>query len=396
MISHRLSLPFLVRFCLVGSAFVVTVVNIILHLSCPAVFGPESPIVRVVRHAPNRSLPLPKKERVYDQYNFEVESLSASSCTPLRENDVGFTLVTQLSFNRLVIMKEHCERWAHHPISLAVGTTEGLEAIYNILSKLGCNTELITVSLDRDFDVNASYPVNKLRNLAMSQVKTSHAVFIDADFVLSAGLFETLYLHRALLAADERNAIVIPAFELRKVCETTSYECLTTHLAMLPRDKEELMHLHKKSIESNGGRSAILQFNGLSNIHGHASTRYNDWVTQPAEQLLPIECVTSDRYEPYLVVRQCRNLPPFQEAFAGYGQNKITWVMQVRRTGYKFFQIGEAFLIHLPHEKSAASLQWSKSRRKAPDLLPVKQIADAFHEWMAVNVPDTSQIPHCS
>jgi hypothetical protein len=337
-----------------------------------------------------------QNNHTYDQYEFSIESSSAPECFPMKEEDIDFTLVTQLSFNRLSMMRQHCERWGDHPISLAIGTTKNLETVQKALSQLGCKNEMITVSLISDFNSEEEYPVNRLRNLAMSHIKTSHAVIIDADFVLSVGLFEILHMHRATLAADYLNALVIPAFELRKVCEEQTLNCTALHIAMLPHNKDELLKLYRGATEVYSNSSSVTQSNGRGNFHGHASTRYTDWITQPAEQLLPIECVTSDRYEPYLVVRHCRALPPFQKVFVGYGQNKITWLQQVRRAGYKFFQTGEGFVIHLPHRKSVSSVKWKKARLKDRGSVEVEKVAEAFRAWMTEYIPDNSQIPYCS
>lgn len=334
-------------------------------------------------------------DKAYQKYNFEVDTPTAPVCYPLRAKDVDFTLVTQLSDDRLAMMRPHCKRWGKHTISLAIGTNESRDTVEQALSKSGCDTALITLSIVRDFDSDQKYPVNKLRNVAMSQVRTSHAVIIDADFVLSPNLYETLHLHNKTLAADSTNALVIPSFELRKACRRRNRRCITMYSAMVPRNKDGLLELYDPMTEDSAGYG-IAQFDIRGNYHGHASTRYADWASQPAEQLLPIECVTSDRYEPYLVVRHCRDLPPFQEAFVGYGQNKLTWMQQVRRRGYKLFQVGEVFAVHLPHSKSPAFKQWHMVGKANRSSLAVTTIADAFGLWMNETVPDFSQVPYCS
>lgn len=48
-------------------------------------------------------------------------------------------------------------------------------------------------------------------------------------------------------------------------------------------------------------------------------------------ELHPIPCFRSNRYEPYLLLRRCApTLPPFAEAFTGYGKNKIQHVAHLR------------------------------------------------------------------
>jgi hypothetical protein len=51
-------------------------------------------------------------------------------------------------------------------------------------------------------------------------------------------------------------------------------------------------------------------------------------------------------------------LPPLPEAFTGYGKNKVAWIFFLRRVGYVFQQLGQAFVIHYPHDKSPAKRAW--------------------------------------
>ena len=54
---------------------------------------------------------------------FKLESEDAPTCQNLDSIDsIDTTLVTQLSDDRLWMMKHHCERYGPHPISIAVYT----------------------------------------------------------------------------------------------------------------------------------------------------------------------------------------------------------------------------------------------------------------------------------
>ena len=119
---------------------------------------------------------------------FETESRLAPQCTPLqRASQVDFTLVTQLSVNRLPIMKQQCQRWGNHrPISIAVASHLAEPVIVKTLSKLGCRNIQVQVLI---VEADDPYPVNRLRNLALANVRTSHAVYVDADFLVSPNLY---------------------------------------------------------------------------------------------------------------------------------------------------------------------------------------------------------------
>jgi len=171
---------------------------------------------------------------------------------------------------------------------------------------------------------------------------------------------------------------------------------------MMPADKDQLVSMivdrHADPFDP-------------TNPGGHGSTRYKEWFEQSAEALVPIECVRSNRYEPYLVFRYCRDLPPFQEAFSGYGKNKMTWIMHLRRAGWEFWQLGESFLVHYPHLDSKARMHWNGGQhgeqlRKPNDKHEkvnwlsfkrgqIDRTFVDFRKWLYENVPDHTKVPMC-
>ena len=335
----------------------------------------------------------------YQQFDFQTKSTHAPSCdAALQEGDVDFTLVTHISLSRIMVMKHHCDRWKHR-MSIAVATHRSTMAVTDALEVLGCNMDLITISrvlYDPLIDVDEDYPVNKLRNVAMSAVKTSHAVVVDADFVLSEDAYDVFTEQRTVLAENHKTALLIPAFELRSFCP----DCTEIHEQLLPRTKKRLLRYYDGEVAADGTllvEPTASQFDARGNVDGHGSTRYDDWVSQDAHGVLPIECINSDRYEPYLVVRNCADLPPFQEAFTGYGQNKLTWFQQLRRTGYNLQQLGGTFVIHSPHAKSSFFKKWEKERKKVQEKseMVVNKIAASFRAWMEDHVADETVLPQC-
>eukprot|EP00957_Ditylum_brightwellii_P192204 14630903-Ditylum_brightwellii.AAC.1 len=88
----------------------------------------------------------------------------------------------------------------------------------------------------------------------------------------------------------------------------------------------------------------------------------------------------------------------------------MTWVMQLRQTGYKFAQLGGAFVIHYPHLDSSSRLEWNKAPKQVRGHTPKKVhdvdwkkykrgINDAifiqFREWLRSDVKDTSRVLLC-
>jgi hypothetical protein len=356
--------------------------------------NPATPALRGTTPATNAHQP-------FQQYSIHAPQCSApSDMTP---DDVDFTLATQMSLNRLWMMEHHCARWTQ-AISLAVyvgnDTTATVNFITDELLQMGCAPERQPLHIQTLSGYSEEeYPVNTLRNIALAAVTTSHVVYVDVDFWESIDLYDTLLHHRAVLASNSKLALVVPAFQLSRQCREWR-DCRDKNIPKMPHVKDELVDLMVDH-----------QANAFdpSNRGGHGSTRYKDWLIQQKDELVSIECIKSNRYEPYLVFRKCHHLPPFQEAFTGYGKNKMTWMMQLRRTGYHFMQLGGAFVVHYPHLDSTARMHWNggkdgsqlpKPRDPSIDLSTFKRgqidaTFVAFREWLSQAIPDQAVVPMC-
>ena len=284
-------------------------------------------------------------------------------CTPLESvEQVGFTLVTQASMDRLWIMQHHCHRWpAPYLISIAVYLppdspqyTE--DDVANELDhQWKCEMSRMKVTVVKGISPMDQYPINLLRNMAIRRVSTSHFVYTDSDFLISEGLFEELMAAAPWVATDPFAALVVPAFAYFSPCPTTSVlsnrtesiECLGKE--QLPLVKEDLLSLWKKRRQDLPN---VKQ--GFHGKHFHGSTLYEEFQTQTEPLLLP--CIENYLYEPYLAVRLCKDLPEFPEVFRGYGFNKNVWIMWLtRKLPYRLWQLPRGFVVHIPHPVSESS-----------------------------------------
>lgn len=283
----------------------------------------------------------------------------------IHPNNVSYTLVTQLDYHRLPVMQQHCLRWSRG-ISLAVLTDEHESTIRTKLDEMGCRGGNINLSILRAQDYSPDeYPVNTLRNIAIRKVTTSHFLYIDADFLLSKGandVLKTWEVKQRL--TDPKQAIVLPAFQLK-------YKCSSKHEG------------------SNTACAEVSVFDSSGNPHGHSSTNYDRWMNQSIASLVDIPCIKSERYEPYLVMRRCREMPSYQEAFTGYGWNKISFTLHLQRVGYKFAQLGGVHLVHVPHDKSSSNRKWRRDRRAKDEL------KSEFKRWLSEQ-PNQERTPRCA
>ncbi len=323
---------------------------------------------------------------------FQLYSHDAPVCTPVTAvEDITVTLVTQLSHDRLWMMEHHCRRYPHR-MAVAVYSNDTLEEVLQELREMGCHVQqqdsignggearfggamigdeqppgveqqhladddpLLSVAV-LDAQTHGAwndYPVNELRNVALSLVQTNYIIYIDVDFWTSQDLYETIVespdIQEALLR-DPRLSLVIPAFSLYRQC-TEWADCREKNLPKMPYSLPELFDVIK---EEKGGK-----FDPY-NKGGHGSTMYEKWMTQKQGSLVNINCLQSHRYEPFVMIRYCRDLPPFQSSFSGYGKNKVTWMMQAIATGYVLDQVGGAYLVHYPHLDSNSRQLWNEA-----------------------------------
>lgn len=252
---------------------------------------------------------------------FQFNNPIAPSCDiPLEESQVTFTLVTQLSDDRIWMIQHHCNRWGiTNPLSIVVFTDRDAVDVKAQLVSEGCSPDHLTVqtvSKSKYDPSGTEYPVNVLRNLAFSAVKTTHAVYADVDFWPSSELHSLLSspTSRERFAGDASLATVIPAFQMNRRCRDYR-DCRELNIPSMPK--------HKKALLSLVGKREASSFDP-TNAGGHGSTKYITWRDQESGTFKDLPCIKSNRYEPYLAVRYCGDLPPFQEGFTGYGKNKMT------------------------------------------------------------------------
>jgi len=66
----------------------------------------------------------------------------------------------------------------------------------------------------------------------------------------------------------------------------------------------------------------------------------------------------------------------FNEAFTGYGKNKIEHIMLLRAKGFKFSVLPRVFSVHLPHPKSKAKRQWDDEKKGKNEKLLLETKSD--------------------
>ncbi|TNN29610.1 Glycosyltransferase-like protein LARGE2 [Liparis tanakae] len=196
------------------------------------------------------------------------------------------------------------------------------------------------------------YPVNRLRNVALSNANTAYVFLTDADFLPMYGLYD--YLRRAVVQQDlahTKRALVVPAFE------TLRYRL------SFPKSKEELLSMLDMG--------TLYTFRYHVWPRGHAPTDYARWRLAAA----PYPVAWEADFEPYVVVR--RDCPEFDPRFLGFGWNKVAHVLELDAQEFGLVVLPEAFMVHMPH---APSFDISKFRSSSSYRDCLSTLKDEFHQ----------------
>ena len=328
-----------------------------------------------------------------------------SQCLPLEAKDVSVTLTTQMSMDRIWIMKYQCQRWPSPlPISIAVyisanQTTES-EVLDLLDTQLYCDLSRMKVSFIHGSSMT-KYPVNSLRNLAIGGINTTHALYVDSDFVISRDLHESVLPAIQEVANQARAAIVVPVFEYLSNCtkkdqtkeeEYNIAKCIQHSWSEVPETRSDIMRLlqspHKPKV-----RRGYQNANGKNKFHG--TTFYDIWenetaTSSPQTPISQIPCIKSTTYEPYLIVRVCDQLPEFPNIFKGWGWNKIIWIQTLLyKFGYKLYQIQDGFALHIPHPTSEARQKLVNHKSKPG---PNQQ---KYLKWFETTPDNPDKVPIC-
>mmetsp|Transcript_55248 Transcript_55248/g.81951 ORF Transcript_55248/g.81951 Transcript_55248/m.81951 type:complete len:424 (-) Transcript_55248:239-1510(-) len=338
---------------------------------------------------------------------------TSQTCTEAWPTNPSISLVMQSTLDRLWLLEETCKRWTD-PIIVVV--------YYDALSDVNTDTAAVDASehelahepwlpiLDwtnrcpqvtfipfskqDPTEESWQYPINKLRNVGLDNIETTHFLVVDIDFIPSSNL---PYVIKENLkhVTGERDALVIPAFErvTPRGCSKPS-ECrsfLREDTSFIPSTFDELKACHD-------AKDCIV-FQSRNNWEGHFTTNSESWLRNENAASGPprrISCFHSFRYEPYVVLRYCDNMTPlYDERFYGYGKNKIEYISHLRFLNYGFRILPEGFIVHHPHPESDAKSSWNDSEgfdlhSKMDQLYPtfLKELYDRYGK------PDLPQCQH--
>lgn len=250
-------------------------------------------------------------------------------------DDFDVTLVAQMSVDRLHMLEPLCEQWAG-PLSISLYASDAdLRALRALVAASHVLRDTDKLAIHVVSKSGRLYPVNHLRNIALSYVKTPYVYLSDIDFLPMPSLYH--YIREAIrVLGRERRALIIPAFES------------LLYRVDFPSNKSQL----------NSMLEAGKLFTFRQHIwkQGHTPTNFEHW--RKAKK--PYRVKWAEDFEPYFVVN--RNVTRYDERFVGFGWNKVSHVMELAAQDYELVVLPEAYMVHMPHAPSADIVGYRHSK----------------------------------
>ncbi|GAX72606.1 hypothetical protein CEUSTIGMA_g62.t1 [Chlamydomonas eustigma] len=196
-------------------------------------------------------------------------------------------------------------------------------------------------------------PINSLRNAAMLAADTDMVAMIDVDLLiskdLSTDMSNTESVIQLVRATTQQNKLIIlPAFE--------TIPKLTLEHGLIVAQQA-----------AAGGKAAIVDlvdklqaitFASTVYAKGHACTDFKKWYSSGT----PYNTTLTSNCEPWFMVSRFIN-PEYDVRFRGYGWNKVQQVAHVASLpGVSLLVHPTGFIIHRPHNKSAAMSFYAKGK----------------------------------
>ena len=219
------------------------------------------------------------------------------------------------------------------------------------------------------------YPINRLRNIAIRGVRTTHFIVFDRDMWPArrnrprhsrvAHTYRTLMALPSSYLDNPFIVTIVPAFSISPsllkhypcssfkecVLRFRSSHCVTIRsIPLMPATKQQLIQC------ANAHNCSVFRPRSRTHVHTPSLSDLQDYISSSWYKLPPnsnaryMKCFRQRFMEPYVMVRNTPDLPLFDERFIDYGFNKVEWIETLRYLGYEFYVLSQAFAVDVPHE----------------------------------------------
>ncbi len=264
------------------------------------------------------------------------------------------SVCTHLSSDRLDRLALISARWGG-PIVAAV-LVDSVSAFEAVRSDLPQRPHVHIIACVAQ---GGQYPANHLRNVAQRAAATDFVFILDVDLIPDDALYpDAVAIAQEALRPSDKLVLIPAAFDF------------------IRGDKEEepppsswgalLLSLKRGSVQpilNDTFPAAFSCLNYAALLSKH-----------PAGELF-FETTYSWPCEPYVIARR-EGLPPFDERFVDYGNDKAQHALELHNAGYSFHVIRRHFLFHWPHQRA----EWAKPSVRDAALPKVLELTEKF-QW---------------
>jgi hypothetical protein len=191
-----------------------------------------------------------------------------------------------------------------------------------------------------------AFPINFLRNVAISRIRTDLFMYIEADFLPSPNLFSYILSVKNEIDNKEFAAFVVMGFEdaEKKLGLLSASPSLSF---TMPFNKQKLLE----------NRVSL----GIDRIHyrTHARLPWKTWEQLPSDNILLLAKEEVEEQEPYYVMKTTMWIP-YDEIFMGCGFDKFSQLIELRAAQYQFYLLPEGYILHLEPQDSSTPFRRKK------------------------------------
>lgn len=176
---------------------------------------------------------------------------------------------------------------------------------------------------------NLAYPNNRLRNLALSTVTTSHVLVTDIDIIPSVSLDQQFmqFLHLSGRVLKDP-VFVVPVFESKN-------------------SRINQWTLSRLMDEWQSG--TVRQFYVETCPQCQGPTQYTSWIDRQShstsQPMTSVKSVYVPGWEPFVILRTATH-PKYDERFQRFGYNRMSAVCELYMSGRSFYVLDKGFLVH--------------------------------------------------
>lgn len=307
-----------------------------------------------------------------------IEIHAWASRKPVEGNSIS--LVTHLSANRLPNLEDQCLTWPDKIVAaiyvpMATNTSGGLPqlpgysstTLDDMIRGIGsfhrymettavCSLDIVFLGqFIKRTDVPGAYPVNALRNKALSLVKTELSIHTNADIVLNPylegigrmGYKDEETYQKLLVAARKRTAFLLPMLELQNSGQDLKIMRNIARSYALAGKQATRDFIQKKMLgvyisPEDVEKEVLFTVDVLK----WAKATNGDAHTLVTKGSPPI----SSTSEPCILLAT-EYAPWFDERFLDNGHGASIWMRMLEKNKFKFRVHASGFGVHLAHER---------------------------------------------